>query len=139
MKQGLILFCIAIFLSCQSEKEKKPENGNNIYKPSEMAILMSKMYAKNAENKQLILSGEQPIEFPEEFTNIHTAKLTDPNDRTEAFKDYSDYYLSTLNKLFDDSAASLTVKHNNIINSCITCHKSTCLGPILKIKKLYIK
>lgn len=139
MKQILTLFCIALFLSCQSEKETKVIKSSNTYEPSEMASLMLKMYDKNAENKQLILNGKQPKEFPKDFANIHTAELTDPADRTAAFKGFSKYYLSTLNQLFDNSEVSLTVKHNNIVNSCITCHKTTCVGPIPRIEKLYIK
>ncbi|MDD7914867.1 hypothetical protein [Polaribacter ponticola] len=109
-----------------------------MYKQSEMAALMLKMYAVNLENKALILEGKVPNSIPEEFVNIHTAKLTDPSDRNAAFKGFSDFYLKTYEQVTTTNKDSLSVKHNNTINSCIACHKTTCIGPIPKIKKLLI-
>jgi hypothetical protein len=136
------LFAVFLFIACNSsekqQQEKQIEKKSNIYKQSEMAALMLLMYEKNAENKKMILEGKQPKQFPKEFLNIHTAKLTDSTDRDASFKSYSEYYLSTLKIVFETSKDSLKEKHNSVINSCITCHKTTCIGPIPKIKKLLI-
>lgn len=97
------------------------------------------MYETNAQNKQLIINGKQPKEFPEEFLRIHTAKLTDSSDRNASFEAFSDIYLNNMKQVFQSSQESLTEKHNRTINSCIACHKTTCIGPIPKIKKLLIQ
>ena len=89
--QGFLIF---ILFGCVSKEDKKQViTTKNLYKPSEMAVLMLKMYDANLENKQLILDGKSPTKFSEEFLNIHTATLTDATDRYVAFKGYSDLYL----------------------------------------------
>lgn len=141
MKKLLLLFSILLFVGCNAKKEQKVEitPKGNFYKQSEMAALMLLMYQKNAENKQLILDGKQPKEFPEEFLKIHTAQLTDSTNRTLEFKTFSDFYLRNMKSVFEPTKESLINKHNNTINSCITCHQTTCVGPIPKIKKLLIQ
>lgn len=133
-----------MLLSCHSKKKPKEETEttNKTYKQSEMAALMLKMYAVNLENKRLILAGESSkslMDFSKEFKEIHAAKLTDANDRNASFNAFSDYYLETYQQLFEVERDSLQNAHNNTINSCIACHKTTCIGPIPKIKKLLIQ
>lgn len=139
MKKYIYFFSLFIIFSCSSKTEKKATiTENKMYKQSEMAALMLKMYEANLENKELILQGKTPTNNSKDFFKIHTAKLTDSTDRNAAFKGYSDIYLKTYNDLFNKSEGALKTKHNNTINSCIACHKTTCLGPIPKIKKLLI-
>ncbi len=140
MKYLFQIFLVFILFGCVSKEDKKSATiKNNIYKPSEMAVLMLKMYDANLENKKLILEGKTPEKFSEEFLNIHTATLTDPTDRDVAFKGYSDFYLQNYKMVFETDKDSLKLMHNNTINSCIACHKTTCIGPIPKIKKLLIQ
>ena len=139
MKNLLQIVLLLFLFGCSQKKEKKVIiTESKMYKQSEMAALMLKMYAVNLENKALILEGKQPNSIPEEFVNIHTAKLTDPSDRNAAFKGFSDFYLKTYEQVTTTNKDALSVKHNNTINSCIACHKTTCIGPIPKIKKLLI-
>ena len=137
----LVFFVTLLFVfGCLSKKEEKAEATPNykMYKQSEMAALMLQMYAKNEDNKRLVLEGETPKDFPEEFLKIHTAQLTDPSDRNANFNAFSNFYLTSFKQVFETSKDSLIIKHNNTINSCIACHKTTCIGPIPKIKKLLI-
>ncbi|WP_347173701.1 hypothetical protein [Polaribacter uvawellassae] len=141
MRKIIFICSLFLFIGCNSKKEEKVEitPKGNFYKQSEMAALMLLMYETNAQNKQLILDGKQPKEFPEEFLKIHTAELTDSTDRTADFKTFSNFYLNNMKLVFETSEESLISKHNNTINSCITCHQTTCIGPIPKIKKLLIQ
>ncbi|APZ45179.1 hypothetical protein BW723_02205 [Polaribacter reichenbachii] len=140
MKHSLCFLLFLFTLSCSQKKQDKIViTENKEYKQSEMAALMLKMYAVNLENKKLILEGKSPEKFNQEFLNIHTAKLTDSTDRNAAFKGFSDFYLKNYEMLFESSKDSLKINYNNTINSCIACHKTTCIGPIPKIKKLLIK
>ena len=127
-------------LSCVDKKENKVIiQENKAYQQSEMAALMLSMYQVNLENKKLILEGKFPEKYHQEFSKIHTAKLTDSTDRNAAFKGFSDFYLKNYKMLFETPKDSLKFSHNNTINSCIACHKTTCIGPIPKIKKLLIQ
>jgi len=142
MKKFIFFIGVLCVVSCNSDKKNEPITSTitkgKVQKQSEMAALMLLMYQRNAENKKLILDGNIPTEFPEEFLKIHTATLTDPTDRKPEFKAYSDFYIENLRKVFGSAKDSLIEKHNNVVNSCITCHKTTCIGPIPKIKKLLI-
>ncbi|MDG1040707.1 MAG: hypothetical protein P8H13_03450 [Polaribacter sp.] len=136
---SFVLICLGI--SCNSERKQKVEiySKESFYKQSEMAALMLWMYDVNAANKQLILEGKSPKHFPKDFLKIHTAQLTDSTDRTLSFKAFSDYYIRNMKAVFESSQESLTRRHNTVINSCISCHQTICIGPIPKIKKLLIK
>lgn len=143
MKNIFLVFSILAFLGCNSKKEQEVKiSKNNFYKQSEMAALMLQMYAVNLENKKLIVNGENPKnlkDYSKEFEKIHSAKLTDSTDRNASFSAFSGYYLNTYKQIFTTQKDSLVNAHNNTINSCISCHKTTCIGPIPKIKKLLIQ
>ena len=140
MKYVFHIVLLLFFFGCSSKQEKKATiTESKVYKPSEMAVLMLKMYDANLENKKLILEGKEPTDFSKEFLEIHTATLTDPSDRDIAFKGYSDFYLQKYEQVYKTTKDSLKLKHNNTINSCISCHQTTCIGPIPKIKKLLIQ
>ena len=139
MKNLLQIILLLFIFGCSQKKEEKVIiTKSKVYKQSEMAALMLKMYAVNLENKKLILNGKSPIDFPKEFLNIHTAKLTDSTDRDASFKVFSNFYLRSFKQVFKTSKDSLRIKHNNAVNSCIACHETTCIGPIPRIKKLLI-
>jgi hypothetical protein len=139
MKNLLQIILLLFIFGCSQKKEEKVIiTKSKVYKQSEMAALMLKMYAVNLENKQLILNGKSPIDFPKEFLNIHTAKLTDSTDRDASFKVFSNFYLRSFKQVFKTSKDSLRIKHNTAVNSCIACHETTCIGPIPRIKKLLI-
>lgn len=134
-----------LLLSCSQkevEKEQTSSSFQEIYEFSEMALLMEKMYDELADKQGAILEGSEIGEFPKEFTKIHTAKLSDGFVRTEEFMRFSDLYLQNLKALYEASANDPNRKllYNNVVNSCITCHKSDagCMGPVSRIGKLIV-
>ena len=134
--------CIILLVACNSPKKKeiaKKETTYIMYEPSEMANLMNDMYLLNEKVKTQILEGETLDEFPTEFLKIHSAKLTKPSDRDEFFNNFSELYISQEKEIYNTSKTDLVVKYNNAINTCISCHKQKCTGPIPKIKKLLIQ
>ncbi len=140
MKKILFIFLLITVFSCKKNETKEVVIiENKVVKQSEMAALMLKMYDKGLENKKLVIKGETPENFPDEFLKIHSAQLTDPSDRTKNFKTFSDFYLNSFREIYNTSKDSLVINHNNAINSCIACHETTCVGPIPRIKKLLIK
>lgn len=140
MKKLFFVFSIIIsFSSCNTDEKKKKPEELTVREQSEMAALMNKMYDENEKVKQEIIDGSVPKGFPQDYLKIHTATLTDPSDRTQTFKAFSDVYINNLKSVFETNEESLKNKFNATINSCIACHKTTCLGPIPKIKKLLIR
>lgn len=141
MRIFLSIVFLFMLISCQETAPRKEENNQNrIVKQSEMAALMLEMFEIGAQNKQLVLQGKFPKEYPTDFSKIHSAVLTDPSDRDAAFKGFADFYLLQQKELYELSQKEFLIEqHNNVVNSCISCHQVKCVGPIPRIKKLLIQ
>lgn len=138
-----LLFIIALgFFACNIPAEKKAETVKTeelvMYKSSEMALLMREMYIFNEKTKEKIIRNEELVEFPANFLNIHSAILTDPTDRTVGFEGFSQAFLINQEAVFSADTTDKKEQFNVMVNSCVACHKTTCIGPIPKIKKLLI-
>jgi hypothetical protein len=138
----VIFWCLMLLFvfGCNNKEEKSKEKKELIMvEPSEMANLMNEMYAYNLSIKQQVKDGKLHNEFPESFLKIHSAMLTDPTDRDSLFEVNSKLFIETQKVLFESDANNLLNSYTNVVNSCISCHEVTCMGPIPRIKKLYIK
>ncbi|WP_452226003.1 hypothetical protein [Lacinutrix cladophorae] len=143
MKKLIWLVCFTFLVSCNTKEkqvEKKEKKVYDMYEPSEMAILMNKMYAHNLKIKKEIIAGEIPTEFPLDFLEIHTAELSDFKSRSERFQAFSSLFVTAEKEVFN-SQSNLPIKDrfNNAVGLCISCHQTECTGPIPRIKKLLIK
>ncbi|NNK82493.1 MAG: hypothetical protein HKO92_05175 [Flavobacteriaceae bacterium] len=143
MRTTVFLFCFFICLaSCKEQTEiaKTEKEPLIMVEQSEMALLMNEMFAFNESIKQQIKEGKLHNVYPEHFNKIHTAVLTDPTDRNAAFKKDAQHFLDAQKSLFEvTSTEELKTYYNNAVNACISCHEVTCVGPIPRIKKLFIK
>ena len=142
MKKVIILFIsYGLFLACNSNKAKELKNPNEelvMYEFSEMALLMEEMYKTNETLKQKIVNKEAIGDFSIKFLDIHSAVLTNPKDRTESFEVFSKTFIKNQQAIFTASQENVKEQFNLMVNSCIACHKTTCTGPIPRIKKLLI-
>lgn len=141
----LTFICLTVFIvSCNSLVENDTNTEGtpfvfDIVEPSEMSLLMKHMLEENDKIKKQIIKGEIPNEFPDEILKIYTAEMTETKYRTEIFEAYSKVYVDNEKTLFDmDNELPLIEKYNNAINTCIACHKTECVGPIPRIRKLLI-
>ena len=140
-KSVFLLLVSLILLSCNSDKkEDKKELVFDMYEPSEMSLLMNRMYEINEGIKKDIMEGKTPEDFPLEFLKIHTAELSDFKHRNETFESFSKLFVEKEKDIFDTTSNDEAKKRfNQAINLCISCHKTECTGPIPRIKKLLIK
>ena len=139
----IIIFIVAFaFFACNTSADKNAEIVKNaelaMYKDSEMALLMREMYIFNEKTKEKIINKEELGEFPKNFLNIHSAILTDPTDRNSNFDALSKGFITNQQALFSASSKATKEQFNIMVNSCVACHKTTCIGPIPKIEKLLI-
>ncbi len=141
-----ICLLFVVLLGCTKKVEiseekiphEKPETtGFEMYKMSEMALLMEQMYAYNNHLRDRIIAKENIGEYPEHFDKIHTAVLTDASDRDLFFDTQAAAFLKTQKDIFENK--NTVESFNKMVNSCIACHQKKCGGPIERIKKLYIK
>lgn len=140
-----LLYCLIIFLvfSCKAEKPKDKKvvatEDLIMYTPSEMALLMEKMFVENEKLKQKIERGEVIGEFNQEYLNIHSAILTDPNDRNDTFESFAKALILNQQSIFEVETVEVKNQFNKMVQTCVSCHETTCTGPIPRIKKLIIK
>lgn len=140
----ILLLCL---LSCNSKNEEKPIESTvnsvedfDLYQPSEMSLHMNDMFEFNEEVKKKIIEGEPLSDFPDNFLKIHTAKLSNAKNRNETFEAYSKIFIESEKEIYNTaSTVPLKDRYNNAINTCVSCHKTECVGPIPRIKKLLIQ
>lgn len=143
----LLIVCALLFIRCNSTKEEitekcatettSNEDDFEMYKMSEMAVLMEQMYLDNQRLKERILKGDTIGQFPQHFTKIHEAVLTDDTDKDTFFKEQAVKFIKAQELIYEDPS-NAKEHFNNGIDACIQCHQVKCGGPIPKIKKLYI-
>ena len=132
-----------VFVGCKnSETEAEPTNAKkeyDLYELSEMASHMEYMYKYNEQLRQDILDGKTPESFPQDFLKIHTAELTNTFERDTRFESFSELYINAEKEIFNtESQVPLEERYNAMVNLCISCHQTSCMGPIPRIKKLLI-
>lgn len=138
----IIILGSIFFLSCNTSKKETPVNNNEelvMYEFSEMALLMEEMYKANEDLKNKIINKEAIGDFSDKFLNIHSAVLTNPKDRDANFEIFSKAFIENQQAIFSASPNEVKDQFNLMVNSCVACHKTTCSGPIPRIKKLLIK
>ena len=139
----ILILSVFFFLGCNTKKEESLEKTTKsteefeMYQMSEMATLMEQMYVDNERLKERILKGDTIGQFPQHFTKIHEAVLTDDTDKDAFFKEQSTKFILAQELIYKDPE-NAKEHFNNGINACIECHQVKCGGPIPRIKKLYI-
>lgn len=144
MRNLILFFPLLIFLFSCNHKEKKetitPKKEKLVmYQPSEMTNLMREMYLFQEKSKKQIEKGELPLDFPEKFKKIHSAKLSGQFEHDASFQNFATLYLKNIDRLQNSTKEDAKKNFNIAIQSCIACHKTTCTGPIKRIKKLVIR
>lgn len=138
----LSLVLLVVLFNC--EKKDKEEVAQKIvydvYEPSEMATLMNAMYDYNLAVKDSILNGHLPSHFPMDFMEIHKAEMTKGKSRNTVFNSFSEVFLKVQEDFHNTTDSSLVIENfNKVVDVCITCHQTECVGPIPRIKKLRIQ
>jgi hypothetical protein len=141
----LIILSVFMLLSCKNEEKvveepikKKVEY--DMYQPSEMAGFMNAMYAYNQQLKAQIIEGKTPTTMPLDLLKLHTAEMSDGKSRTENWQSFVNVFIESQQTVIDTlSNTALKERYNAAITNCLNCHKTECVGPIPKIKKLLIQ
>ncbi|MCF1423092.1 hypothetical protein [Mangrovimonas futianensis] len=143
MRIPSIVIVLLIFVTaCKSNEKETPKEKKvyDMYEFSEMALLMEQMYGHNQRIKQEILEGKIPTTFPVDFLRIHSAEMTKPEERNANFEAFSKVFLEAQKEIFNDSSkVSLPDRFNTMVDACISCHQTSCTGPIPRINKLRIQ
>ncbi len=134
-----------MLFSCKNEQKiaEEPTKKNveyDMYQPSEMAGFMNAMYAYNVQLKQQIIAGETSVNMPLDLMKLHSAEMSNGKGRTAVWNSFVNVFIESQQSVADTiSNVELKDRFNAAINNCLACHKTECVGPIPKIKKLLIQ
>ena len=138
MKKIGVLILLMLSSCIENQQKDAPKEEFIMYEYSEMALLMEQMYEENSALKERIEKGEDIGVFNTDYVKMHTAQMTDSNDRTKEFEAYSKVFLDAQNRIYNEEESGRVQAFNGMINSCVACHKLSCTGPIPRIEKLRI-
>lgn len=137
----IFLVLVVVLLSCNSNKKdescEKPKEAFQMYEVSEMAALMEQMYVENTRLKERIEKKDTLGQFPTYFLKIENAKFTKGKERDAFFNEQAQLFLNAQSEIY--TAKDTKATYNVMVDQCIACHEVKCGGPIMRIKKLYIK
>lgn len=139
-----VLLFLFVFSCKNDEKVKgKPTEKKvvyDMYQPSEMAGFMNAMYAYNQQLRRQIIAGETPINMPLDLMKLHSAEMSNGKGRTTVWNNFVNVFIESQQAVVDTlSNLQLKERYNAAVNNCLACHKTECVGPIPKIKKLLIQ
>ncbi len=137
---GIFIICLLLQACNSKNKRNEVDNSNELvmYEPSEMTILMRKIHELNKVVKDQIIKKDSLLIFPEEFTKIFSATLTDSTERDDEFIILARSFIDLQKITFSSYSDSTVYNFNQSINNCVQCHRTRCPGPIPEIKKLLI-
>lgn len=135
MKKLLIFIPLLIF-SCQKKKSEASDFKTRNH--SELAVLMIQLEQNHKQMKSLLEQGKGLDSLvrvnPEQLLS---AKPTFESDVDSVFIHYANNYIKTAKQLM--KAENQKEAYNQLVDACLRCHENKCSGPIVRIKKLYIK
>jgi hypothetical protein len=105
-------------------------------KESELAKVMKQMMAFIKSEKENIDAGKPMQPYPKSFNKVHTAKVTAGKHLSEEHKQFADDFLKELDVYYKaENLEARKSTFNNVVYSCISCHKVECPGPISSIRQ----
>jgi|SRR5690606_21023431 len=143
----IIPFAAILLLSCNNFRDTNQvdkvindsvsKSKFSMYEMSEMALLMEQMYAYNTQLKDRILNDRELGEYPSTFDKIHTATLTESNDRDDFFNQQAFKFIEAQQEIYKNPKQA-KANFNAMVKQCLECHAKKCGGPVPRIKKLLI-
>ena len=136
----LSLFAI-IACSAQQAEEVAAPPAQDVAPPSELALLMRHMAIHADSVKKGLARGDKELPpFPDGVKTMLTTTPTqgmhiDPITFPTFGKDYQDKVAA----LYKAARKDRTMAYNALVQSCANCHGTHCPGPLMRIKKMYVK
>jgi hypothetical protein len=137
-----ICFACLQYIACNqvtdSRKFRSPEEIVNPNGDSELAIVMRHLHFEADKVGRTIEAGEE-VKLEELRALAGRLDSSEPTDSSSLGGDYfalSGQFRAAVERLQGENKI---VEFNALVGTCISCHRTTCPGPIRKIGKLMIK
>ena len=139
-----ILLVLIGLLACSAQQADDPRmivGPQEVAPPSELALLMRHMAAHADSVKIGLARGEKELPpFPTEIEKLLTATPTmDMHIDPIAFPAFGKDYQLKVDQLYKASKKDRARAYNALVQSCANCHGTHCPGPLMRIKKMYVK
>lgn len=141
-----ILFTLALLaiLACSARQVGEAAaapSPQEVAPPSELALLMRGMAAHADSVKAGLARGGKDLPpYPTAIRTLFTATPTkdmhiDPITYPTFGKDYQD----KVDALYKAARKDRPAAYNALVMSCANCHATHCPGPLMRIKKMYVR
>lgn len=135
----LFLTSIVPLQSCKQEEQKTdqacaPLNPNG---DSELSLIMRKMATLAEQNAIAIREGKELAPYDGSFDKMLDAERS-MHIEEDFFQGMAKTYIATINKLYEAKPEERVALHNNLIQTCQSCHNETCRGPLKRIDKMMV-
>ncbi len=142
----LVLLAVFVLVRCSTQQAEvvtsvpATDGIQELTPPSELALMMREMAAHADSAKAAIGRSDELPAFPKGFKRLMKATPTagmhiDPI----TFPTFGTDYLNKLDRLYDAKPEDRTQAYNALVQSCANCHGTHCPGPLMRIKKMYVK
>ena len=103
---------------------------------SELALLMRVMQRDLATARDAIIAGASVPSMSTAHAKMRCAWPTEPGDRNASYDALAQAYVGAVQALEAAPAESQRAAHDRVLDTCVACHQTTCLGPIPAIQAL---
>ena len=137
-----LTFIVLISVACQEVQDahvfKNPDEIVNPNGDSELALVMRDIHFEaNNIGRSLELNEEVDLTLLKQLAaKLSTSVPTDSNVLDETFYSFASSLENRVELMESEDAV---IVFNDMVKTCVACHKNTCPGPITKIQKLKIK
>jgi hypothetical protein len=136
----ILILCLAAAACSNPSADEECTTPSNPNGDSELALLMRKMTVHAESERQRLLDGKPPGDYPAEFEAINSATPSSEKSLSNAYGDMADIYIDALKRYHAaGESGDSRFAFNNMLRTCVSCHSNECPGPIRRINKLMIK
>lgn len=144
-KHTVVLLLLASLSGCfaRSAQEGRAETGpgpQELAPPSQLALMMRAMAVHADSAKAAIGRGDALPPYPKAFKGLLKAEPTaGMHIDAITFPTFSKDYQAKLDALYRARKNDRRSAYNALVQSCANCHGSHCPGPLMRIKKMYVR
>lgn len=140
-----VLIIVVAMAGCSAGKTDSPVEATTVVQEvapaSELALLMRTMAAHADSVKAAVNRGDKKLPpYPKEIAKLFTATPTDGMHIDPiTFPTFGKDYQAKVGALYKAAKKDRKQAYNALVQSCANCHGTHCPGPLMRIRKMYVK
>lgn len=142
-RYSVVALLVLGILACAARSDSEPSRSaaQELTPPSELALLMRTMAAHADSVKAGLARGDKQLPpYPERIKTLLTATPTkDMHIDPITFPTFGKDYQAKVKALYKAARKDRSAAYNALVQSCANCHTTHCPGPMMRIKKMYVK